>query len=185
MGWCVRDGYTILFLFCIVKLLINDIYVVPLPQIIKKCDTTMKTTFNYDEVPFTFGHCAVTTCPKRETCLRYIAWQHAPITKPFISLMNVRYLEGRGNRCDKYLSNEPIRYAKGFVKTLEQLPVKVFRAFHDRMLGQMGYRNFYLNRKGERLMSPEEQSHFIQTVESYGIKLEEYFDDFVEGYKWG
>ena len=145
----------------------------------------MKTTFNYDEVPFMFGHCAITSCLKRDTCLHYIAWQHAPIDKPFIPLMNVCYLEGRGNKCDQYLSNKMVRYAKGFIKTLDQLPLKVYKSCHNRMLAHLGYRNFYLTRKGERLMSPEEQAYFIKTVESYGIRLEEYFDDFVEGYEWG
>ena len=83
----------------------------------------MEIKFDYNEVPFSFGHCAVSTCPKRETCLRFIAWQQAPTSRPFLSLINVRYLEARGNKCDMYLSNAPVRYARGFIHLTKVLPV--------------------------------------------------------------
>lgn len=144
----------------------------------------MKTTFNYNEVPFSFGHCGVSTCPKRETCLRFIAWENAPTDQPFLSLMNVHYLETLGNRCDKYLSNKTISYARGFLELSKKLPVSAAERFRIKMIGKFGRKVYYQIRKGERLIHPDEQQIIVSIVKSLGIEIADCFDSYQEAYDW-
>ncbi len=144
----------------------------------------MEIKFDYNEVPFSFGHCAVSTCPKRETCLRFIAWQQAPTSRPFLSLINVRYLEARGNKCDMYLSNAPVRYARGFIHLTKVLPVAAADRFRYRMIGQFGRKVYYQMRKGERLIHPDEQQLIVSLVKSLGVEIADCFDAYEEAYDW-
>ena len=144
----------------------------------------METNFNYKEVPNGFGHCAVTTCSKRETCLRYLAWQHAPAGSPYLPLLNTRYLEALGNKCDQYKSCEKVAYAKGFARMLDTLTIKAASSLRYRLRDLMGFRTYYLCRKGERLLSPAEQKRFIEAAKALGIQKEDYFDAYVEQYQW-
>ncbi len=43
-------------------------------------------TFDFSEVPYSFGVCAANTCPKASVCLRHIALEHAPVKYLFYPL---------------------------------------------------------------------------------------------------
>ena len=43
-------------------------------------------TFDYSKVPHNFGLCATDTCPHADTCLRRIAYAHAPSNAIFLYL---------------------------------------------------------------------------------------------------
>ena len=78
----------------------------------------MKEPFDYSIVPYTFGLCAAEECPRATTCLRHIALEYAPAVRVFLSIMNPNRLKAMKSACDYYRSNEKVRYARGFMRTI-------------------------------------------------------------------
>lgn len=145
----------------------------------------MKESFDYSLVPYTFGLCAAEDCPRAATCLRRIALEYAPAEQVFLSIMNPNRLKVLKSACDYYRSNEKVRYARGFMHTVNALTVRVADTFRYRMIEYMGRKNYYLKRKGSMNLSPAEQQRIIAIVRELGVNLNEYFDGYVEDYNWG
>ena len=47
-----------------------------------------KETFDYSKVPHNFGLCAAADCSHADTCLRRIAYSHAPANITFLPTLN-------------------------------------------------------------------------------------------------
>ena len=47
-----------------------------------------------------------------------------------------------------------------------------------------GRKNYYLARKGEYLINPAAQQYIISQAEALGLRLDDYFDEYVERYDW-
>jgi hypothetical protein len=140
--------------------------------------------FNYEEVPHDFGHCAIESCSHGDTCLRRIAYNHAPSNHVFLKLLSPRVVKVASGKCKYYCSNEKLRYAKGFMGTLGALPVRFSGTFRNRLIGSWGIRKYYQRRKGEILIDPTEQLELIALAKKLGVHLDEYFDGYVETYNW-
>ena len=87
-------------------------------------------------------------------------------------------------KCKYYRSNEKVRYAKGFLCTAGALAVSVSGTFRCRLIGSWGVRRYYQKRKGETLLSPAEQQQVVALARKLGVRLDEYFDGYVEEYDW-
>ena len=141
-------------------------------------------TFDYSEVPYAFGLCAAEDCSHADTCLRQIAYNHAPASVVFPPTLNLKALKDATGECKYYLKNEKVRYAKGFVRTITALTVGVASTFRSRLVAQWGFKKYYQKRKGEKMLSPAEQQMIITLAKKLGSYQEEYFDAYVYGYKW-
>lgn len=144
----------------------------------------MDEPFDYSKVPSVFGFCAAENCPQASTCLRQIALKHAPADKVFLAIMNPNRIKSIKSKCDYYRSNEKIRFAKGFMRTVDALTVRVERTFRYRMIGYFGRKNYYLKRKGEIALTPAEQEQVIRIAKELGVVQTEYFDSYIEEYNW-
>ena len=88
------------------------------------------------------------------------------------------------DKCDYYCSNEKVLYAKGFMRTVNALTVRVADTFRYRMISYLGRKNYYLKRKGELNLTPAEQQQVIAIAKSLGVIQKEYFDSYIEEYNW-
>lgn len=144
----------------------------------------MEEPFDYSKVPFDFGLCAAESCPLASTCLRQIAFRHAPANYLFLPTLNPNHLKALKNKCDCYCSNEKVRFAKGFMRTINALTVSVADTFRYRMISYLGRKNYYQKRKGALQLTPAEQKRVITTAKELGIIQQEYFDSYLEEYNW-
>ncbi|MDD2954144.1 MAG: DUF6078 family protein [Parabacteroides sp.] len=140
--------------------------------------------FDYSEIPFLFGMCAESQCPQSETCLRQFALRNIPADVTFVSTLNPAWIKERKGKCRYYCSNEKVRYAKGFICTVKALTLRVEEAFRMRLILYFGRKNYYLKRRGALLLSPEEQTYIIALAKKMGVEQDEYFDGYVEQYRW-
>ena len=141
-------------------------------------------TFDYSIFPHNFGLCATDTCPYTDTCLRRIAYTYAPSNNIFLYVLNPKAIESTAGKCKYYCSNKKVRYAKGFLCTAGALAVSVSGTFRCRLIGSWGARRYYQKRKGETLLSPAEQQQVVALARKLGVRLDEYFDGYVEEYDW-
>lgn len=141
-------------------------------------------TFDFSQVPYGFGVCASADCPKASTCLRHIALEHAPAERPFLPTLTPAKLKAMKGKCEYYRPNDKMRYAKGFTRTLDSLTVRVSDTFRWRLIGHFGRKNYYLARKGGYLIKPADQQYIIRQAKDLGLQLDDYFDNYVDGYNW-
>lgn len=94
-----------------------------------------------------------------------------------------RTVEGEA-ACKYFLPDEPVRYARGFMRTVKVLTLGVAGTFRNRAISCLGRKNYYLTRRGERLLSPSEQQQIVHIARSLGVELDEYFDDYVFEHRW-
>lgn len=98
--------------------------------------------------------------------------------------MNPNRLKAQDGACDYYRSDEKVRYARGFMCTINALTVRVADTFRYRMIGYMGRKNYYLKRKGGINLSPADQQQVIAVAKELGVIRKDYFDGYVEEYNW-
>ena len=79
---------------------------------------------SFSEIPFNYGLCAA-DCPRGDTCLRRIAYDHIPADVTFPPTLHPKAIEAMAGKCKYYRSNEKVRYAKGFLCTAGALAVSV------------------------------------------------------------
>ena len=99
-------------------------------------------------------------------------------------IMNPNHIKGIKEKCDYFCSNEKVRYAKGFMCTINALTVRVANTFRYRMIGYLGRKNYYLKRSGKLALTPAEQQWIINTAKELGVIQSEYFDSYIVDYNW-
>lgn len=144
----------------------------------------MKTSFDYSLVPPAFGLCAARDCPNASTCLRQMAFNCAPSDKIYLSILNPNRLASLQGKCSYYCSDKKVRYARGFMRTIDALTVRAADTFRFRMIEYLGRKNYYLKRRGDLKLAPPEQQWVIAVAKELGVVLDEYFDGYTEDYYW-
>lgn len=102
----------------------------------------------------------------------------------YLPTLTPRKLESMKGKCEYYRPNTPVRYARGFTRVAELLTVRVAGTFRLRLISYFGRKNYYLARKGEYLINPAAQQYIISQAEALGLRLDDYFDEYVERYDW-
>lgn len=140
--------------------------------------------FDYSQVPHGYGVCASSDCPNSTTCLRHIALEHAPAKPAFLPTLTPRALKTIKGTCRYYRPNTPIRHAQGFMKLIGSLRVEASNTFRWKLISHFGRKNYYLARKGELAIHPDDQQHIIQLAKELNAGTEDYFDSYFEGFDW-
>ena len=142
---------------------------------------------NWNDVSKLTALCASQACPVREGCLRYQGWLALPQEKTqwlFVSPSQAAQAGAGG--CPMFASAAPVRMAYGFKRALGSLPsASVELCMRD--IGRalvVGWRMVYRMRKGERGLSPEEQTLVARVLEEHGAPQPVVFDHYEEHYIW-
>lgn len=107
-----------------------------------------------------------------------------PCKQSFSANYESKPYKGHKEKCDYFCSNEKVRYAKGFMCTINALTVRVANTFRYRMIGYLGRKNYYLKRSGKLALTPAEQQWIINTAKELGVIQSEYFDSYIVEYNW-
>lgn len=141
-----------------------------------------KNSITYDEVPGNFIHCFA-ECPAADTCLHALAGQLAE--GDVVTCYVPQQLTRRGTGCPHYQSSEPVAYGRGLLKFLDTVPLGML---HSVVAGLQGIfrteRQYYRVRKGERLVSPEEQKRVDALAVRYGFPTPVEYDSTVMRRQW-
>lgn len=132
-------------------------------------------------VPTYYDMCIANECSKASTCLRHLA---LPMTEEKrIRIFNPRMLDTTGN-CPHYVKAEKVSLAKGFRIMMEKLPYNLHRRAVSSLMSYFSERTYYRIRKGDRLLSPEEQKAVRSIIDRLGYTEPWEFDAYVEDYLW-
>ena len=147
-------------------------------------DTVTKDVIEYAQVPLDYLMCLDRNCPKAEHCLRQIAEQVVPAEVERLYFINPKFLKMLSGDCPYFRPAVKVRYAKGFVKLLDNLPHKQMQAVIRELNNCFKERTYYRVRKGERLLSPDEQQQVLDIINRRGVDQPLVFDAYVEIYDW-
>lgn len=134
------------------------------------------------KIPFNYPLCTRTECPKAAECLRHIALTE--IGDERLTILNPRLLEMSSAGCRHYAPAKKVLYAKGMKKVMGQLPYNIHERTVTALSMHFSERSYYRIRKGERLLSPDEQKAVRQIIARFGFNNEWDFDSYVEDYLW-
>lgn len=144
----------------------------------------MNINISPKEVPHNYTMCVYNECPLAENCLRRLAFDCQPETEVSLKVINPKCISPSADGCSHYRPAKKLRYAKGFVNILESLPKKVWKAVGYKLQLLFHGRTYYRVRKGERLLSPQEQQAIIYLLKEGGMTEIPDFDAYVEDYAW-
>lgn len=144
----------------------------------------MKEEADFSTMPSQYLLCLNQQCPKAATCLRKLAERIVPDTVQYWSIISPKHLNMLKGDCPYYRPCEKVRFAKGFIGILENLPHKEMQTVISRLMGHFNRRTYYRIRKGERPLSPTEQQSVLRIIKSCGITQPLEFDAHYEDYNW-
>ena len=136
------------------------------------------------QIPFEYPLCSNNTCSNANTCLHQLAEQSFSDTYQTCVYLNPKMLAKIDGACSYYKSNTKVKYAKGMMNMLNDMPHKQMKGFVRSLKENFSSRTYYRMRKGERLLSPSEQEQVIQLAESNGANIVQVFDEYVLKYQW-
>ncbi len=129
-------------------------------------------------------------CPRAATCLRALAWRALAAGAAtsewfYIRCLNPSYAANPPARCEHYRDSTPVHYARGMTRIFDDVPVRVEKTVRRRVMSCFSCRNYYfLSRKGERLIRPEEQEAIARVFRSCVPGLEPTYDGYVDDIYW-
>ena len=145
-----------------------------------KKTATKEKTMDMKMVPRGYQFCFQGECPKKETCLRWIAGQQI---EPKVTWGPAVYPTARKeNRCCFYQKAEMKIMAWGFNGLFENVLRRHEVKLRSEMLKYLGGNGtYYRYKNGKKLLSPEQQEKIMKTFKKYGYD-DVHFDHFVEVY---
>lgn len=145
------------------------------------------------DVPHGYEYCFAgkDKCPKATTCLRAIAAQllsESEDEQPqSVNAVNPFYVERLSEEASRtcYRPNAPLRYAKGMTHLFDEVPLKLASTLRLGVMGCFSCERYYYHcRKGERLITPEEQRRIARVFKAAGIETKPKFDSYEYGLAW-
>jgi len=135
--------------------------------------------FSWKDVPSGWALCFNQSCPLHEHCLRFQAGVLAPSDLTVSRCVTPRALTEE--RCKVFTSMEPTKMARGFSTIYQKVLKRDYTSLRKFMTNLLsGKRYYYEYKRGERLLSPEQQSDIRELFASFGYKDSVQFDSYEE-----
>lgn len=144
----------------------------------------MEEKIDFSQAPRRYSMCLNRECAQADTCLRQLITKSAPINIQYWEIISPTYLAALKGACPHYRPATKVRFAKGIINLLDNLPHKQMKAFIPKLTGCFSQRTYYRIRKGERLLSPSEQQKVLKLLKSCGVSHPQEFDAYIEEYEW-
>ena len=106
------------------------------------------------DIPDNFSLCQNRDCPQASQCLRFLAYQHCPQDKPFISTVNPACYPKGGEPCPIFRSNEPVQLVWGVQKIFDQIPHATAKQVKAQVIAVLGRTLYYRAYREEYPLSP-------------------------------
>ena len=134
------------------------------------------------KIPSTFPLCFNSSCPRKATCLRYVAGAQLPDTKLYALSVLPRALQPNGT-CPMYRDSTPIKGAYGFSTLFSNVRKKDVSNIRAKMMEILGSQTgYYRYNNGTRLLLPAQQEQILTLFREYGYQEHLRFDHYCETY---
>ena len=142
-----------------------------------------KTTKIYKDIPSGYPLCLHGDCPMAASCLRQLAYRRHEELGTFLNLINPSKCSQQAD-CPHYVSNQPVRFAKGFVNIQKLMYPEQYAKFMTLLICHFGRNQYFKRRRGDILLPPEEQEVIRLMLEKVGADSKMEFDNYEEHINW-
>ena len=140
-------------------------------------NTTATPTPAVQDIPHNYLYCFATdeACPRAPHCLHATAArlrsQSERTDPPSLQSVSPVYIRKSAARCRFFRDDTPVRFARGMTNMFEDLPLKQARIVRRQVMACFSCESyFYQSRKGERLITPDEQKAIEEVFHSAGVE---------------
>lgn len=145
----------------------------------------MNTQELMQNAPSDYPKCTQADCPAAEQCLRHLMAQVTPEKAIAITVINPKNLKPElGTSCPYFHSSQPVRMARGFTRALGSVRHGEVNKVMEEISHRWSKATYYRLRKGERLISPQEQKIIADILVQHGAKEPIEFDNYEDGFDW-
>ncbi|MDY3884466.1 DUF6078 family protein [Porphyromonas somerae] len=135
--------------------------------------------------PDNYAICHSESCSLRGHCLHAQVAQRVISEAPTYLVINSAHPSYReGADCSYYRPDAPELYARGFAKGMNELSRKNYDYCTQHLLRCYSKPQYYRLKRGDRPLSPEEQSGVLEVLHHYGYEGESPFDEMEWRYTW-
>ena len=142
-----------------------------------------KTTKIYKDIPSRYPLCLHDDCPMADSCLRQLAFRRHEELDSFLNLINPSKCNKQAN-CPHYVSNQPVRFAKGFTNFKKRMYPDQYNKFMTLLICHFGRNQYFKRRRGEIVLPPEEQEVIQMALEKVGVTQPMEFDEYITAINW-
>lgn len=128
--------------------------------------------------------CFVNVCPRRDTCLRWLAGRELQSNDYNIRCVNPMHPEVKANQCSLYREKLQVHYAKGMIHFYDEMTRRQEVCIKHRLIANYGRRQYYEYRNGVRLISPEMQQLISRICQENGYTKEPHYDGWQDDFAW-
>jgi len=141
--------------------------------------------YNFSNMPLSWQVCFLSECPVKEQCLRQLAAQHLDKRRDFGPAVYPTMEIGEKG-CRLFATGKPKRMAWGFSNLFAEVKSKDETGLRNSLKQYLGgHGSYYRYNRGERLLTPEQQTWIINLFRRYGYVEPLTFDHFAELYDFG
>lgn len=135
------------------------------------------------KTPDDYPVCLHGDCPKADQCLHRLAYTSLVKEMKYLRLVNPTMCRTEGN-CPFYSSDTPVAYARGFKNFQRKMYPDQYRKFMAICMSRFSGNAYYVRRRGDFLLPPDEQAFILNALKRAGVDREMKFDSYEEHLNW-
>ncbi len=133
------------------------------------------------------GHylvCFVDQCPLHDHCLRWLVGQYVDIQPLAYNAINPRNPRIGGEHCEMFRNNQRIVMKSGFRNMYHEMPGYMEYRIRHLLIQTFGRKQYFEMRKGDRLITPEQQEQITAACRYHGWTGSIIYDGEQEDWLW-
>ena len=135
----------------------------------------MKKDFDFRQVPNSWAICPLADCPRKDECLRHLAFLSLPEGRTQHPCVLPTVL--RRKACPHFHPIQKLRVALGFRNIFERVLAKDIAAMRSELAAYLGGGGtYYRYRNGKKPLTPPQQAWINKMFRRYGYTYEVCFD---------
>ncbi len=151
----------------------------------KKEIRPLTNRLDFSNVPSWYVLCTNGQCPYQGSCLRFQAARYAPEHMETAICLLPRVLNEKENRCRWMDKMRIVVMAAGFENLYDRVMKKDYTPMRKGITAYLhGSKSYYEYKRGERVLTPEQQQWMNDYVRSFGYDWEVPFDSYFESYEY-
>ena len=131
-------------------------------------------------IPNGLVFCVQDECPKAAQCMRHILYRNNTQAMPHITILNPLLTPFTQDGCPHFREYQIARYARGFRKIYNALPVQYAKKFWLRVPGITSESMYYRMKRGDKLISPDLQQQILVAARHFGVPDSVDFDEYCD-----
>lgn len=123
-------------------------------------------------------------CPRCESCLRYLVGKFAKEQPMALIAVNPRHPQVATSECPMFRHREQVMMKRGLTHFYDEMPGRLEHIVRHNLIAAFGRKYYFEMRKGERLITPENQNCIADICRSLGWTGELHYDREQLSYDW-